>query len=77
LHNVGARLSELPRLLEQVRQALDPALLPHIHAQTAVKQNTGVLSLLSNSSCRNRGCFRRPGRRSCKRREELYPEAVS
>jgi len=46
LHNVGARLSELPRLLMQVRESLDPALVPRIHAETAVKQNTGVLSLI-------------------------------
>jgi uncharacterized protein (DUF885 family) len=46
LHAVGARLSELPRLLVQVREALDPARVPRIHAETAVKQNTGVLSLI-------------------------------
>jgi uncharacterized protein (DUF885 family) len=46
LHNVGARLSELPRLLMQVRESLDPALVPRIHAETAIKQNTGVLSLI-------------------------------
>jgi uncharacterized protein (DUF885 family) len=46
LHNVGARLSELPRLLLQVRESLDPALVPRIHAETAIKQNTGVLSLI-------------------------------
>src|SRR5882757_3265828 len=46
LRNVGARLTELPRFLAQVREALDPARVPRIHAETAVKQNTGVLSLL-------------------------------
>ncbi|MDB6108191.1 MAG: hypothetical protein JWO52_8190, partial [Gammaproteobacteria bacterium] len=46
LHSVGARLSELPRLLVQVRESLDPARVPRIHAETAVKQNTGVLSLI-------------------------------
>jgi uncharacterized protein (DUF885 family) len=46
LHSVGARLSELPRLLLQVRESLDPALVPRIHAETAIKQNTGVLSLI-------------------------------
>ena len=46
LHSVSARLSELPRLLVQVREALDPARVPRIHAETAVKQNTGVLSLI-------------------------------
>jgi len=46
LHSVAGRLSELPRLLSQVREALDPALVPRIHAETAVKQNNGVLSLI-------------------------------
>jgi len=46
LHSVSARLSELPRFLQQVRESLDPAIVSHIHAETAVKQNTGVLSLI-------------------------------
>jgi uncharacterized protein (DUF885 family) len=46
LRNVGARLTQLPRFLAQVREALDPARVPRIHAETAVKQNTGVLSLI-------------------------------
>ena len=46
LRNVGARLNELPRLLEQVRAVLDPARVPRIHAETAIKQNTGVLQLI-------------------------------
>src|SRR5262249_49879636 len=46
LHDAGARLSQLPRLLVQVREALDPKLVPRIHAETAVKQNPGVLSLI-------------------------------
>ncbi len=46
LHNVTARLNELPRLLSQVREVLDPARVPKIHADTAVKQNSGVLDLI-------------------------------
>jgi len=46
LHSVGGRLSQLPRLLQQVRESLDPARVPRIHAETAVKQNTGVLNLI-------------------------------
>jgi uncharacterized protein (DUF885 family) len=46
LRNVGARLAKLPRFLEQVREALVPARVPKIHAETAVKQNTGVLTLI-------------------------------
>lgn len=46
LHDVSSRLSQLPRLLLQVRESLDPALVPRIHAETAIKQNSGVLSLI-------------------------------
>jgi uncharacterized protein (DUF885 family) len=46
LRNVGARLAELPRFLERVRQSLVPARVPRIHAETAIKQNTGVISLI-------------------------------
>jgi uncharacterized protein (DUF885 family) len=46
LRDVTGRLTELPRLLAQVRETLDPARVPRIHAETAVKQNTGVLTLI-------------------------------
>jgi hypothetical protein len=46
LRNVGARLAELPRFLAQVRESLVPARVPKIHAETAIKQNNGVLSLI-------------------------------
>jgi uncharacterized protein (DUF885 family) len=46
LRNAGARLAELPRFLEQVRESLVPQLVPKIHAETAIKQNTGVLTLI-------------------------------
>jgi uncharacterized protein (DUF885 family) len=46
LRNVGARLAELPRFLERVRQSLVPARVPKIHAETAIKQNSGIISLI-------------------------------
>lgn len=46
LRHLGARLAELPRFLEQVRATLIPARVPRIHAETAVRQNPGVLSLI-------------------------------
>ena len=41
-----ARLEKLPALLEQTRANLVPARVPATHAETAVKQNPGVLSLV-------------------------------
>ena len=46
LVSVSARLTELPRLLVQVRAVLEPARVPRIHAETAIKQNGGVLNLI-------------------------------
>lgn len=46
LARVTARLEQLPRLLEQERANLVPARVPAIHAETAIKQNPGVLSLV-------------------------------
>ncbi len=46
LRSVKARLDELPRFLAQVRESLDPARVPKVHAETAAKQNGGVISLM-------------------------------
>ncbi|MBX5459545.1 MAG: DUF885 domain-containing protein [Steroidobacteraceae bacterium] len=46
LRNVGKRLAMLPRLFSQMRDGLEPARVPRIHAETAAKQNGGVLSLI-------------------------------
>jgi len=46
LKNAQARLDELPRFLAQVREVLDPARVPKVHAETAAKQNAGLLSIL-------------------------------
>lgn len=46
LQNVSRRLAQFPRVLKQVRQTLEAARVPKIHAETAVKQNRGVLSII-------------------------------
>jgi uncharacterized protein (DUF885 family) len=46
LANVAKRLEQFPRVLSQVRETLEPARVPKIHAETAVKQNRGVLSII-------------------------------
>jgi uncharacterized protein (DUF885 family) len=48
LGHVADRLEQFPRLLEQVRATLDPKRVPPVHAETAVKQNRGVLSILEH-----------------------------
>ena len=46
LRSVTSRLEKLPLLLEQMRANLVPARVPSIHAETVVKQNPGLLSLV-------------------------------
>ena len=48
LNNAAMRLEQFPRLLEQIRKELKPDKVPKIHAETAVKQNRGVLSILTH-----------------------------
>jgi len=46
LESAAARLEQLPRFLAQARSALQPAHVPKIHAETAVKQNAGIASII-------------------------------
>ncbi len=48
LRNAIERLEKLPGFLSDVRKTLDPKRVPPIHAETAVKQNRGVLSIIEN-----------------------------
>jgi uncharacterized protein (DUF885 family) len=43
LQSVGARLTELGRMASQARESLDPARVPKLHAETAVKQTSALL----------------------------------
>jgi uncharacterized protein (DUF885 family) len=55
LRSLTSRLEQLPRLLEQARSNLVPEKVPPIHAETAVKQNPGVLSLVDELVVPNLG----------------------
>lgn len=48
LGNAAARLEQFPRFLEQARASLVPERVPKIHAETAVAQNMGVVSIIEN-----------------------------
>ncbi len=48
LNSVAARLEQYPRLFQQIRDTLEPSRVPPIHAETAIKQNRGVLSIIDN-----------------------------
>jgi uncharacterized protein (DUF885 family) len=46
LRAATSRMEKLPRLLAQSRDALVPARVPKVHAQTVAKQNKGILTVL-------------------------------
>jgi len=47
LRSAAARLEQFPRLMEQVRATLEPPRVPKVHAETAVKQNRGVIGIMT------------------------------
>jgi uncharacterized protein (DUF885 family) len=55
LKSLTSRLEQLPRLLEQTRANLVPEKVPSIHAETAIRQNPGVLSLVDQLVVPNLG----------------------
>jgi uncharacterized protein (DUF885 family) len=42
----AARLEQMPRFFRQARASIDPARVPKIHAETAIKQNPGLDSII-------------------------------
>jgi uncharacterized protein (DUF885 family) len=46
LKSATARMEKLPTLFAQMRENIDPARVPQIHAETVAKQNSGVISLV-------------------------------
>ena len=48
LERVADRLEQFPRLYRQIRKTLIPRDVPKIHAETAIKQNRGVIAILDN-----------------------------
>lgn len=49
LNSATARLEKLPQLYSQTRMELQPHRVPKIHAETAISQNRGVLSIIKNT----------------------------
>jgi len=46
LRNATSRLNQIPRFLEQSRVAIQAERVPKIHAETAIKQNPGLTSII-------------------------------
>ena len=46
LRSATSRLTEIPRFLQQSRDAIQPARVPKIYAETAINQNPGLTSII-------------------------------
>ncbi len=46
LESAAARLEQMPRFFAQTRRALDPDRVPKIHAETAIAQTPGLVSII-------------------------------
>jgi len=46
LRSATSRLTEIPRFLQQSREAIQPERVPKIHAETAINQNPGLTSII-------------------------------
>ncbi len=46
LKSATARMEKIPALYAQMRENIDPARVPKIHAETVARQNSGVISLV-------------------------------
>ena len=49
LMSAAARLEQIPRFLAQARSQLQPERVPRIHAETAIAQNPGLVSIIDNT----------------------------
>lgn len=77
LKSVTARLEQFPRMYAQVRATLDIPRVPPIHAETAVKQNRGVLSILEDQVRPQMGTLDAPARERLVKAMATATEAVN
>lgn len=48
LDNAASRLEQLPRFFAQARNSLQPERVPKIHAETAIQQNRGLVTIIDS-----------------------------
>ena len=46
LANAASRLEQMPRFMQQARDSIQAARVPKIHAETAIRQNLGLVSII-------------------------------
>ncbi|QDH69575.1 DUF885 domain-containing protein [Marilutibacter alkalisoli] len=76
LRSATARMQQIPTLFAQMRQNLDSARVPKIHAETVSRQNAGVLSLVDELILPNAGLLQGQERRQLDAAVAVLREAV-
>ena len=77
LNNAASRLEQMPRFLEQARGSLVPERVPKIHAETAVRQNPGLNSIIDNMIVPEIGVLSNVDRRRLEAAIELARDAIA
>jgi uncharacterized protein (DUF885 family) len=77
LKSASARMQKIPRIFAQMRENLDPARVPKIHAETVAKQNAGVLSLIDTFITPNAGQLQGEDRKQLDAAVESLRKAVA
>jgi uncharacterized protein (DUF885 family) len=77
LKSATARMQKIPAIFAQMRENLDPARVPKIHAETVAKQNQGVLSLIDTFITPNAGQLQGEDRKQLDAAVEGLKKAVA
>lgn len=77
LENAASRLEQLPRFLEQAREAIDLQRVPKIHAETAIRQNPGLTSIIESMIVPELGQLPPASRRRTEAAIEIAKDAVA
>jgi uncharacterized protein (DUF885 family) len=77
LKSATARMEKLPTLFAQMRENLDPARVPALHAQKVAQQNAGIVSLIEQFIVPNAGQLQGEDRKRLDAAVETLRKAVA
>ncbi len=77
LVSAAARLEEMPRFFRQARRELDPRRVPKIHAETAIAQTPGLLSIIETMIVPHMDALDAPERERLEAAIETAKDAVA
>lgn len=77
LNNATLRLEKIPTLLSDARDALDAKRVPKIHAETAIQQNPGLLSIIETRIEPQIGALNADDQRRLREAIEIVRDAVA